>query len=322
MGAPPRCALPVSPLRTITLTVITLVFFAANSVLGRVALGEGAIDAGLFTAIRLLSGAVVLAALVALHGGGRNALERNGFWMAAFTLVAYAVTFSYAYLSLDAGVGALILFAFVQIIMIGFGILRGERPRLVEWIGLAAALAGLVYLLLPGITAPPLVGAAAMAISGVGWGWYSLLARGVESPIATTASNFVRTVPACLVLLVAVWSSGTFHATAYGLRLAVVCGAITSGLGYAIWYAALKGLTATRAVIVQLCVPVIAATGGVLFVDEQLTPTSSSRLRPFSASSRWLSPASAAERRRRLRHPAALIWPRHDPSPVSRHDGC
>ena len=263
---------PGSPLRTISLTVVTLVFFAANSVLGRVALGEGAIDAGSFTAVRLLSGAVVLAALVALRGGGRNALERNGSWMAAFTLVAYAVTFSYAYLSLNAGVGALILFAFVQITMIGVGILRGECPRLVEWIGLAAALTGLVYLLSPGLTAPPIGGAAAMAISGVGWGWYSLLARGVDFPVATIASNFVRTVPACLVLLIAVWASGAFHATTYGLQLAVVCGAITSGFGYAIWYAALKGLTATRAAIVQLCVPVIAATGGVLFVDEQLTP--------------------------------------------------
>lgn len=262
---------PVSLLRTLTLTAITLVFFAANSVLGSAALSTGAIDAGSFTAIRLLSGAAVLAALVATRGNGRAAIRQNGSWLAAFVLIAYAVTFSYAYLSLGAGVGALILFAVVQITMIGTGIWRGERPRPIEWIGLASALGGLIYLLSPGLTAPPLAGAVAMAISGIGWGWYSLLAKGVESPLATTASNFLRASPFVAALFLAVWTTGSFHATPHGLQLAVVCGALTTGVGYVLWYAALKGLTATQGAVVQLCVPVLAAAGGILFVGEQLT---------------------------------------------------
>jgi drug/metabolite transporter (DMT)-like permease len=263
---------PISPLRTITLTAVTLVFFAANSVLGSAALSTGAIDAGSFTAIRLLSGAIILAALVAMRGDGRVAVRQNGSWQAAFVLIAYAVTFSYAYLSLGAGVGALILFAVVQITMIGTGMWRGERPRPIEWLGLAAALGGLIYLLSPGLSAPPLAGAVAMAISGVGWGWYSLLARGVEFPLATTASNFLRASPFVAALFLAVWATGSFHVTPHGLQLAVVCGALTTGLGYVLWYAALKGLTATQGAVVQLCVPVLAAAGGILFVDEQLTP--------------------------------------------------
>jgi drug/metabolite transporter (DMT)-like permease len=264
--------LPVSPLRTVALTAVTLIFFAANSVFGSAALSTGAIDAGSFTAIRLLSGASILAILIALRGGGRASLQQNGSWLSAFVLIAYAVTFSYAYLSLGAGVGALILFGVVQITMIGTGMSRGERPRRIEWVGLSFALGGLIYLLSPGLTAPPLSGAIAMAISGVGWGWYSLLARGVESPLATTASNFVRASPLMLGLFLAVWATGAFHATPHGVQLAVLCGAVTTGIGYVIWYAALKGLTASQGAIVQLCVPVLAAAGGILFVGEQLTP--------------------------------------------------
>lgn len=264
--------LPASPLRTIALTVVTLIFFAANSVLGSAALSTGAVDAGSFTAIRLLSGAVVLAALVAARGNGRASIQQNGSWLSAFVLLGYAVTFSYAYLSLGAGVGALILFAVVQITMIGTGIWRGERPRPIEWLGLATALAGLLYLLSPGLTAPPLAGAAAMAISGIGWGWYSLLARGVELPLATTASNFLRASPFVAPLFLAVWAADAVHISPHGLQLAVLCGALTTGLGYVIWYAALKGLTATQGAVVQLCVPVLAAAGGILFVGEQLTP--------------------------------------------------
>ena len=262
---------PASLLRTLLLTAVTMVFFAANSVLARLALREDEIDGGSFTAIRICSGAAALAFLVGSRGEGVAALKQNGSWPAALALFGYAVVFSFAYLSLDAGMGALILFAAVQITMIGVGMKQGERPRASEWLGLSMALMGLIYLVSPGLTAPPLAGAGLMAVSGMSWGAYSLAGKGVQSPTAATAGNFLRAVPMATIVALAVWVSGRTHASSFGIVLATISGAVTSGLGYVIWYMALRSLTTTRAAIVQLTVPIIAAVAGVVFLGEQMT---------------------------------------------------
>jgi drug/metabolite transporter (DMT)-like permease len=197
-----------------------MIFFAANSVLARLALRGDEIDGGSFTAVRICSGAVALALLVRARGEGFAVLQRNGSWMAALALFVYAVAFSLAYLSLNAGVGALILFAAVQITMIGIGMTRGERPRASEWLGLTLASGGLVYLLSPGFAAPPLAGAMLMASSGIAWGWYSLAAKGIRSPTAATAGNFVRAAPMAAVAVLGIWVTGQPHASWFGLELA------------------------------------------------------------------------------------------------------
>jgi drug/metabolite transporter (DMT)-like permease len=163
------------------------------------------------------------------------------------------------------------LFAFVQLTMIGAGIARGERPRIVEWLGHATAIGGLVVLVLPGIVAPDPIGAVLMASAGVSWGVYSLRGRGAKNPLAITADNFVRTVPMAAVLVAIALASTTVGATTSGVLLAVASGAIASGLGYSIWYAALPHLAATRAAVVQLAVPAIAAGAGVVVLGEVLT---------------------------------------------------
>jgi len=257
--------------RTALLTAVTMISFAANSVLARLALRQGEIDAGTFTAVRIVSAALGLALVVSLSGERLSTLRGYGSWKAATALFGYAAAFSFAYLVLDAGTGALILFAAVQITMIGVGILRGERPLPLEWIGLVMAFAGLAYLVSPGLAAPPLVGAALMAVSGMAWGFYSLAARGARSPVATTASNFTRAAPMALAILIAAWVIDRPRASWLGLELAMISGALTSGLGYVIWYMALRGLTASRAAIVQLTVPVLAAFAGVLFLGERMT---------------------------------------------------
>jgi drug/metabolite transporter (DMT)-like permease len=261
--------------RTALLTTVTMISFAGNSVLARLALRQGLlqgeIDAGTFTAVRVVSAAVGLALVVSVSGEKLSTLKGHGSWRAAAALFGYAAAFSFAYLSLDAGTGALILFAAVQITMIGVGMLRGERPLPSEWIGLVMALGGLAYLVSPGLAAPPFVGAALMAVSGMAWGFYSLAAKGARSPVAATASNFTRAAPMAIAVLVGVWMIDQPRASWLGLELAIISGAITSGLGYAIWYMALRGLSASRAAIVQLTVPVLAAFAGVLFLAEQMT---------------------------------------------------
>jgi len=253
--------------KTILLTLLALVAFAANSLLARLALVEGAIDAASFAGIRLGSGAAILAALV-LARGGRPA----GSWAGAAALALYAVPFALAYLALTAATGALILFGAVQITMIGVGLRQGERPAGLEWVGLAVAVAGLVYLVSPGLAAPSPGGAAAMAVAGAAWGVYSLLGRGSGRPVATTAGNFLRATPLALgMMAVAGLAAGSVRITVWGALLAVVSGAVTSGLGYVVWYAALAGLTATRAATVQLAVPVLTAFGGVALLGEPIT---------------------------------------------------
>ena len=256
----------MSSLRIIVLTVLAMIAFAGNSLLCRLALRDTTIDAASFTAIRLGSGAVMLWLVVRLRGG---AYTGAGSWRSALALFAYAAGFSFAYLSLPAASGALLLFGAVQATMIGHGLWAGERLRRMQLAGLALALAGLVGLLLPGLSAPPLQGSLLMLGAGVAWGVYSLRGRGAGDATQVTAGNFLRAVPiaAALSLLMI----GDVSLDRAVIAYAVASGALASGLGYAIWYTALPGLKATKAATVQLSVPVIAALGGVAFLGEAIT---------------------------------------------------
>jgi drug/metabolite transporter (DMT)-like permease len=255
-------------LSTFALTTATMIAFAANSLLCRAALRGGAIDAPSFTAIRLISGAVVLVAITQARRRPADA-RSHGSWRSAIALGLYAIAFSYAYLRLGAGAGALLLFGSVQLTMIGGGLLRGERPSPRQWVGLAVAATGMVVINLPSLDAPPLSFAALMIGAGVGWGVYSLGGRGAVRPIVATAGNFVRCLPFAAVFA-AIAIAVTAQVTARGVVLAVISGAITSGLGYCVWYAVLPSLGAARGAIVQLSVPVIAAVGAIVLLDEPL----------------------------------------------------
>jgi drug/metabolite transporter (DMT)-like permease len=239
--------------------------FAANSLLCRAALRDAHIDPASFGAIRVTSGALVLALAMRL----RSRPTAPSDWRAAAMLFAYVGAFSFAYLTLPAGTGALILFGAVQLTMFAVGLVRGERFAPRGWAGLALAVAGFVVLVLPGVAAPPPAGAALMAVAGVAWGAYSLRGRGVPDPLAATASNFLRAMPLALVLGLAFIARA--HADLAGILLAIASGAVTSGLGYVIWYAALRGLSSLQAASVQLSVPVIAACVGTLWLDEAFT---------------------------------------------------
>lgn len=253
--------------RTASLTAVAMLAFAANSLLCRLALGQELVDAATFTSVRVVAGAVTLSLIVLFR---TNSQERGRpDWRTVTTLFTYMVFFSFAYLSLSAGTGALILFGAVQLTMFVVALKGGEHFPLLSWGGLALAVAGLIYLVSPGITAPDPLGAVLMAIAGIAWGFYSLLGRGAADPLGTTARNFVYSVP--LVIVVQLVFLGDFDASTYGIALAVASGAIASGCGYVIWYAALPGLTVTRAATVQLSVPVIAAFGGVLLLAEDVT---------------------------------------------------
>lgn len=255
--------------RTALWTAIALVAFAANSWLCRLALRGGDIDPLSFTVLRLASGALILWPVAKSLEHPRGA---GGSWTSGAALFVYAIGFSLAYVSLDTGVGALILFGAVQATMIGAGVRRGERPGPRQWLGLAAAMGGLAYLVSPGITSPSPAGSLSMAAAGAAWGVYSLRGRGQPGPVAATAGNFMRALPPALVACaLAILPALQWHATPRGVLLAVASGALTSGLGYVIWYAALRGLTATTAGIVQLAVPALAAAGGVLFLGERAT---------------------------------------------------
>lgn len=258
---------PGRPLRTALLAGAALVAFAANSVLARLALRGGGIDAASYSTIRLASGAVVLSLLVWRRGTSRPLAA--GSWIGALFLFLYAAPFSYAYLSLATGTGALILFAAVQVTMILMGIRGGERPQPREWLGLVLALAGLVWLVLPGIGAPAPLGAALMAVAGISWGFYSLRGRRSGAPLADTTGNFLRATPLALGLTALTLASATMTPT--GVLYAILSGGLASGVGYAIWYAALPGLTATRAATIQLAVPALAAVAGVILLAEPLS---------------------------------------------------
>lgn len=253
-------------MRIVLLTALAMLAFAGNSLLCRIALRDTAIDAASFTTIRIASGALILAILLKTRGTRRMA---GGSWLAALMLFSYAAFFSFAYRELSAATGALLLFGAVQMTMMGFGFFSGERLGAVKLAGLALALGGLVTLLLPGLAAPPLQGAAFMVAAGASWGVYSILGKGLGEPTAATGGNFMRAVPfaAALGLAAMNHSSVDLHGALY----AVLSGAITSGLGYALWYAALPALTSTSAAIIQLSVPAIAALGGALLLSEPVT---------------------------------------------------
>lgn len=254
--------------KTLPLTALAMVAFAANSLLCRMALGGESIDAASFTLVRLASGAFVLWLIVRTRRIPDTNLRTD--WLAVVMLFLYAVTFSFAYITLSAGTGALVLFGMVQLTMFFVGLRSGEHFSGLSWVGLMVALGGLVYLVSPGVTAPEPIGALLMAVAGIAWGIYSLRGRGVANPLQSTARNFLLAVP--LGLLVSLAFAGDFHAETAGLGLAVASGAIASGLGYVIWYSALRGLKATSAATVQLSVPVIAAFGGVVLLAEAVTP--------------------------------------------------
>jgi drug/metabolite transporter (DMT)-like permease len=253
--------------RTVLLTGSALTAFAANSLLCRAALGPAAIDPASFSTIRLASGAATLALITFSTRRGSSGM--SGSWGSAALLFLYAIPFSFAYVRLGAGTGALILFGAVQATMLAAGLSSGERPHVVQWLGLVLALGGLVDLVMPGLAAPSPVASALMALAGVAWGVYSLRGRGASDPLAETAGNFARAVPLAVGVSVATAPHIALHTE--GALLAVASGALASGLGYVAWYAALPGLSATRGASVQLAVPVLAAAGGVIFLSEQVT---------------------------------------------------
>ena len=256
----------MSRLRILVLTLVAMIAFAGNSLLCRAALQAGRIDAASFTAIRVVAGALALWLIVRLQRGGA---AKAGSWPSAFALFAYAAAFSFAYLTLTAATGALILFGAVQATMIGFAFWRGDRLGGWQLLGVACALGGLVGLLLPGLSAPPLHGAGLMLVAGIAWGVYSLRGKGAGDPLRATAGNFLRAVPFALALSLAMlpWA----RADLAGAALAIASGALTSGIGYAVWYTALRGLKAASAATVQLSVPPIAAIGGVVLLGEPAT---------------------------------------------------
>lgn len=259
----------LSPAKIVSLTAIAMVAFAANSVLNRLALADGAIDAVSFTGMRLMSGGAMLALLLVLRGGVVGLRRPGGSLGGAVALLAYALAFSIAYLELGAGTGALLLFASVQIGMLGWAVSKGERPSPSEWVGFLVAGGFLAVLLFPGLTAPDPLGAALMVLAGLSWAIYTLLGRGSTAPLVDTAGNFIRCLPIALVLLLpGIFTQSTSSA---GWGYAIASGAVASGLGYAVWYSVLPALSRTSAAFVQLTVPAIAAGGGVLFISEPLT---------------------------------------------------
>jgi len=256
----------MSRTRIIVLTLLAMTAFAGNSLLCRFALKHTGIDAASFTSIRLISGAVALCLIVQIRGGRR---DTAGSWLSALALFAYAYGFSFAYTSLAAATGALLLFAAVQATMISYGLWTGECLCRRQYAGLICAYGGLVSLLWPGLSAPPLPGSILMLVAGVAWGIYSLRGRNAGDPLMATTGNFCRAVFFTTVLSLVLFSRASLDSS--GIGAAVVSGALASGVGYAIWYAALRRLNATRAATVQLSVPVIAAVGGLVFLGEPVT---------------------------------------------------
>lgn len=256
----------ISHARIIALTSLAMLAFAGNSLLCRVALQQTSIDAASFTSLRLLSGALMLWLIARLRSGANSG---HGNWWSAFVLFVYAACFSFAYIGLAAATGALILFGAVQVTMIGHGLWTGERLRRLQLLGLLLAFGGLVGLLLPGIAAPPLSAAVLMLAAGVAWGVYSLRGKRDGDPTRVTAGNFLRSVPFAAVLTILMMNNIVLDRA--GVVYATLSGALASGIGYIIWYTALPRLKASTAASVQLSVPIIAALGGIVFLDEALT---------------------------------------------------
>jgi drug/metabolite transporter (DMT)-like permease len=254
-------------IKIIAYTVFALVAFAFNSILCRMALRTGEADAAGFTAVRLASGAVALIVISYFFSSGKSL--KRGNWISAFFLFGYAICFSFAYIGLTAAAGALILFGSVQFTMIAVAIFRGERPGALEWLGLLIALGGLTYLVFPGLSSPPLFASVLMAAAGVAWGFYTLRGKGSRDPLGDTTGNFIRSVP--MIVIAAIPFFAQINLSTRGIVLAVLSGAVASGVGYTVWYLALKHHTATRAAVLQLSVPVIAAFGGVILLSEVMS---------------------------------------------------
>lgn len=256
-------------MRLFGLTVATLIAFAANSVLNRAALADQAMDPATFTVIRMISGALMLAGIIAAQRTEPRTVLANGSFTSAAALLIYAVTFSFAYVTLDAGMGALVLFGGVQLTMFAGSVLRGRMPGPWHWAGSALGLCGLALLFLPGSETPSSLGVTLMLIAAAAWGIYSLRGQSATFPLRATAANFILAAPVSLLLILVVSAPPTLAGTA----LAVASGALASGLGYAIWYSVLPRLEASLAAIAQLTVPIIALTGGILFLGERPTST-------------------------------------------------
>lgn len=256
----------MSYMRVIILTSLAMIAFASNSLLCRVALKHTSIDAASFATIRLISGALMLWLVVRIRGGSYIG---GGNWLSALALFIYAAGFSFAYISLPAATGSLLLFGAVQTTMIGYGVRSGERLVRLQLVGLMLAFGGLVGLLIPGLSAPPLYGSVLMLGAGVAWGVYSLRGRGSGDPTKVTAGNFLRAAPIAAAMSILMFNGTSLNNV--GFWYAVASGALASGIGYAIWYTALPGLKATHAATVQLSVPVIAALGGIVFLGEPVS---------------------------------------------------
>ncbi len=264
-------------IKIIACTIFALLAFAGNSVLCRLALDANTIDAASFTSIRLLSGIIILIIAVTLSKQpiqkpqitNQNETHSKGSWLSASMLFIYAVTFSYGYISLDTGTGALILFGAVQITMIIVSMISGNRLHFSEWIGLLLAFSGFVFLIVPSLSTPSLTGFILMTASGIAWGAYTLAGRHSTQPLVDTAYNFLRTTPFIVLLLI--FTLQDYNITPEGVLLAALSGALASGIGYAVWYIALGGLSVTQAAVVQLFVPIVAALGGVIFTNELIT---------------------------------------------------
>ena len=276
----------MTPARVFILTLVTMTAFAGNSLLCRLALKQTSIDAASFTFIRIISGAIALWLIAEFRRRlmvdrtsrqGGTLVERSpnspatqtGSWPSALALFAYAAAFSFAYISLSAGTGALLLFGAVQATMIIWGLRKGEQLRAWQIVGLALALGGLVVLLFPGLSAPPVAGSILMLGAGIAWGVYSLRGKTAGDPVSATAGNFLRAVPLAAILSVALLPWANLDRT--GIGYAILSGAMASGVGYAIWYTALPSLKAASAATVQLSVPVLAAAGGIIFLSEPIT---------------------------------------------------
>ncbi len=273
-----------SSLRLPILITLALLAFAANSVLCRLALAGGLIDPANFTLWRLLSGAVTLALLCAFQSFKQktSSLETNalktvwqeGSWLSAFSLFIYAIGFSYAYVTLETGIGALILFGAVQLTLILFAVWAGQKLRMLEWLGLLVAFGSFVYLVLPTLSSPSLIGFILMTFAGIAWGLYTWRGKISSKPLFATTSNFIRTLPILVIVLICIHFSGAYSlngASFEGILFAVLSGAVMSGIGYALWYAVLPSLTASLAAVLQLLVPIIATIGGVIFASEAVT---------------------------------------------------
>ena len=258
-----------TPLHILAYTSIALFAFAGNSVLCRLALGQNTIDPSSFTLIRLLSGSATLILILYAVNVKEFRKSSGGSWFSAFMLFLYAITFSFAYISLDTGTGALILFGSVQLSMLVIGALTGNTLRLADYLGIIVAFSGFLVLVLPGSTTPSLIGLLLMTTGGVAWGIYTLRGRGSKSPLSDTTFNFIRTLPLLILLFIPL--SFNFNVSLSGFLYAVLSGALASGVGYAIWYRALTKLSVTQAAVVQLLVPLIAALGGVIFANEVIS---------------------------------------------------